>query len=80
MNMVWSGSARRDPARAEWIPKLGFDFDGSFSDTDIFEPQPGGTCSIFPFFLDSIVGLPYTLPQDHTLISAGAGIAAHLDS
>lgn len=54
--------------RAEWIPKLGFEFDSSFSDTDIFEPQPGGTCSIFPFFLDSIVELPYTLPQDHTLI------------
>jgi peptidoglycan/xylan/chitin deacetylase (PgdA/CDA1 family) len=54
--------------RAEWIPRLGFDYDSSFSDTDIFEPQPGGTCSIFPFFLDAVVELPYTLPQDHTLI------------
>jgi peptidoglycan/xylan/chitin deacetylase (PgdA/CDA1 family) len=54
--------------RAQWIPRLGFDFDSSFSDTDIFEPQPGGTCSIFPFFLDNVVELPYTLPQDHTLI------------
>lgn len=54
--------------RAQWIPRLGFDFDSSFSDTDIFEPQPGGTCSIFPFFLDTVVELPYTLPQDHTLI------------
>ncbi len=54
--------------RAQWIPRLGFDFDSSFADTDIFEPQPGGTCSIFPFFLDTVVELPYTLPQDHTLI------------
>ncbi|HZY60374.1 MAG TPA: hypothetical protein VFE56_11460 [Candidatus Binataceae bacterium] len=54
--------------RAQWIPHLGFDFDSSFADTDIFEPQPGGTCSIFPFFLESVVELPYTLPQDHTLI------------
>jgi peptidoglycan/xylan/chitin deacetylase (PgdA/CDA1 family) len=54
--------------RAQWIPLLQCDFDSSFSDTDIFEPQPGGTCSIFPFFLDSVVELPYTLPQDHTLI------------
>jgi peptidoglycan/xylan/chitin deacetylase (PgdA/CDA1 family) len=54
--------------RAEWIPQLGFDFDSSFADTDIFEPQAGGTCSIFPFFLGSVVELPYTLPQDHTLI------------
>ncbi len=54
--------------RAQWIPQLECDFDSSFSDTDIFEPQPGGTCSIFPFFLDDVVELPYTLPQDHTLM------------
>ena len=33
-----------------------------------YEPQPGGTCSLFPFFLSHMVELPYTLPQDHTLI------------
>ena len=55
--------------RAQWIPQLECDFDSSFADTDIFEPQPGGTCSIFPFFLDpTVVELPYTLPQDHTLM------------
>jgi peptidoglycan/xylan/chitin deacetylase (PgdA/CDA1 family) len=54
--------------RADWIPQLECDFDSSFSDTDIFEPQPGGTCSIFPFFLESLVELPYTLPMDHTLM------------
>ncbi|HZP44952.1 MAG TPA: hypothetical protein VFB15_04805 [Candidatus Binataceae bacterium] len=55
--------------RAEWIASMTFDFDSSFADTDPWEPQPGGTCSIFPFFLSSqMVELPYTLPQDHTLI------------
>jgi peptidoglycan/xylan/chitin deacetylase (PgdA/CDA1 family) len=54
--------------RAEWIGKLSFDFDCSFSDSDPYEPQPGGTCSVFPFFLASLVELPYTMPQDHTLI------------
>jgi peptidoglycan/xylan/chitin deacetylase (PgdA/CDA1 family) len=55
--------------RAPWIAQLECEFDGSFADTDIFEPQPGGTCSIFPFFLDpTVVELPYTLPQDHTMI------------
>ncbi len=55
--------------RAQWIAQLECEFDGSFADTDIFEPQPGGTCSIFPFFLDpTVVELPYTLPQDHTMI------------
>lgn len=53
---------------AEWIATMDFDFDSSFADTDPYEPQPGGTCSIFPFFLSRVVELPYTLPQDHTLI------------
>jgi peptidoglycan/xylan/chitin deacetylase (PgdA/CDA1 family) len=54
--------------RAEWISRLSFDFDCSFSDSDPYEPQPGGTCSVFPFFLAHMVELPYTMPQDHTLI------------
>jgi peptidoglycan/xylan/chitin deacetylase (PgdA/CDA1 family) len=54
--------------RAEWIQLLDFDYDCSFADTDPFEPQPGGTCSVFPFFLGAMVELPYTLPQDHTMI------------
>ncbi len=54
--------------RAEWLSRMSFDFDCSFADTDPFEPQPGGSCSVFPFFLGHMVELPYTLPQDHTLI------------
>jgi hypothetical protein len=54
--------------RAEWIAAMSFDFDSSFSDTDPWEPQPGGTCSLFPFYLGQLIELPYTLPQDHTLI------------
>ncbi len=54
--------------RGEWIGRLSFGFDSSFSDSDPYEPQPGGTCSLFPFFLQNLVELPYTLPQDHTLI------------
>jgi hypothetical protein len=53
--------------RVEWISRLPFDFDCSFSDSDPYEPQPGGTCSVFPFFLPNLVELPYTIPQDHTL-------------
>ena len=47
---------------------MSFDFDSSFADTDPYEPQPGGTCSLFPFHLSRLIELPYTLPQDHTLI------------
>ena len=53
---------------AEWIGTMAFDYDSSFADTDPYEPQPGGTCSLFPFFLSQMVELPYTLPQDHTLM------------
>src|SRR5579885_2245050 len=52
-----------------WLTELDFDFDSSFADTDPYEPQAGGTCSIFPFFIGRLVELPYTLPQDHTLIN-----------
>jgi hypothetical protein len=58
-------STLRDP---EAIASMDFDFDSSFSDTDPYEPQPGGTCSLFPFHLSRMIELPYTLPQDHTLI------------
>lgn len=54
--------------RAEWIATMAFDFDSSFADTDPYEPQAGGTCAVFPFHLDRLVELPYTLPQDHTII------------
>jgi hypothetical protein len=54
---------------AQWLSTMDFDFDSSFADTDPYEPQPGGSCSIFPYFINTMVELPYTLPQDHTLIN-----------
>jgi peptidoglycan/xylan/chitin deacetylase (PgdA/CDA1 family) len=54
--------------RAEWIANLDFEYDSSFADSDPYEPQPGGSCSLFPFHLGGLIELPYTLPQDHTLI------------
>jgi hypothetical protein len=49
------------------MPLLGFDYDSSYPDTDPFEPQAGGCCSLLPYFNDGLVELPVTLPQDHTL-------------
>lgn len=56
----------RNPA---WMQALEIDYDLSFFDTDPFEPIPGGTMSIWPFHLGHFVELPYTLPQDSTLIN-----------
>jgi peptidoglycan/xylan/chitin deacetylase (PgdA/CDA1 family) len=53
----------------EWMQALEIEYDSSFFDTDPFEPIPGGTMSIWPFQMGRFVELPYTLAQDHTLMS-----------
>jgi hypothetical protein len=66
----WTAVGFRSPATQrvwEWMPDLGFDYDCSYTDTDPYEPQPGGCCSYLPFFNQEQVELPITLPQDHTL-------------
>ena len=52
-----------------WMQELEIEYDSSFFDTDPFEPIPGGTMSIWPFFIGRFVELPYTLPQDYTLMA-----------
>ena len=52
-----------------WMQALDIDYDLSFFDTAPFEPIPGGTMSLWPFFLGHFVELPYTLAQDYTLTS-----------
>ena len=53
----------------EWMQALEIEYDLSFFDTDLFEPIPGGTMSIWPFYIGHFVELPYTLLQDYTLTS-----------
>jgi len=68
----WGAVGFRSPAtqrRWEWMPRLGFEYDSSYPDTDPYEPQGGGCCSLLPFFNDDLVELPITLPQDHTLFT-----------
>jgi hypothetical protein len=66
----WNAVGFRSPATYrvwELMPLLGFDYDSSYPDTDPFEPQGGGCCTSLPFFNRSLVELPITMPQDHTL-------------
>jgi hypothetical protein len=66
----WGAVGFRSPAtHRDWrlMPLLGFEYDSSSPDTDPFEPQSGGCCSVLPFFNRELVELPITLPQDHTL-------------
>jgi hypothetical protein len=66
----WGAVGFRSPATQrswELMPTMGFDYDSSYTDTDPYEPQPGGCCTYLPFFNEGLVELPITLPQDHTL-------------
>ena len=66
----WGACGFRSPAlhrRADWMHELDCLYDSSFPDSDPFEPQPGGCCSIWPFMFGEVVELPITLLQDHTL-------------
>jgi hypothetical protein len=66
----WGAAGFRAPATHrvwEWMPKLGFDYDTSYPDTDPYEPMAGGCCSWLPFLNQGMVELPITLAQDHTV-------------
>lgn len=52
-----------------WMQGLEIEYDSSFFDTDPYEPIPGGTMTIWPFFLGKFIELPYTLVQDNTLMT-----------
>ena len=52
----------------EWMQSLEVEYDASFFDSDPFEPMPGGTMSLWPFTIGRFLELPYTLPQDFTLV------------
>jgi len=51
----------------DWMQALDIEYDGSFFDTDPYEPMAGGTMSIWPFQMGHFVELPYTLAQDYTV-------------
>jgi hypothetical protein len=84
----WGAVGFRAPAtQRSWamMPRLGFEYDSSYTDTAPHEPQPGGCCTYLPFFIDDLVELPLTLPQDHTLfeilgMSDGATWHAKVDT
>ena len=53
----------------DWLAELPVEYDCTIPHSDPYEPQPGGCCSLWPFFVGDVVELPYTLPQDHTLLT-----------
>jgi peptidoglycan/xylan/chitin deacetylase (PgdA/CDA1 family) len=62
----------RSPAThrvVDWLAELPFSYDCTMPHSDPYEPIPGGTGTVWPFFHGKVVELPYTAPQDHTLFN-----------
>ncbi len=51
-----------------WMQQLNIEYDSSCFDIDPFQAMPGGIGSLWPIVAGRFVELPYTLPQDHTLL------------
>lgn len=51
----------------EWYDELDFSYDMSVPNIAHLEPQPGGCCTLMPFFVGQILELPVTTIQDYSL-------------
>jgi hypothetical protein len=50
-----------------WYDALAFEYDMSVPNTGRLEPQRGGCCTVFPYFIGDILEVPLTTTQDHSL-------------
>jgi hypothetical protein len=53
--------------KPEWLRKLKFSFDMSMPNVAHLDPQRGGCCTVFPYFIGNVLELPVTTTQDYTL-------------
>jgi hypothetical protein len=53
----------------EWYDALDFLYDMSIPNVAHLEPQRGGCCTVFPFFIGKILELPLTTTQDYSLFN-----------
>ena len=51
----------------QWYHALDFGYDMSVPNTAHLEPQRGGCCTVFPYFIGRLLELPLTTTQDYTL-------------
>ena len=51
----------------DWLNSLCFEYDMSIPNVAHLDPQGGGCCTIFPFFVGDILEIPVTTTQDYTL-------------
>jgi peptidoglycan/xylan/chitin deacetylase (PgdA/CDA1 family) len=51
----------------DWLQSLDFKYDMSVPNVAHLDPQQGGCCTLFPYFVGDILELPVTTTQDYTL-------------
>jgi len=51
----------------EWYDGLDFSYDMSVPNVAHLDPQPGGCCTVMPYFIGNLLELPLTTTQDYML-------------
>lgn len=55
--------------KQDWFEALEFQYEMSVPNVAHLEPQRGGCCTLFPFFIGNILELPVTMAQDYSLFN-----------
>jgi hypothetical protein len=59
-----AGRMFRNP---DWFRALNIEYDMSIPNVAHLDPQRGGCCTVFPYFIGNVLELPLTTTQDYTL-------------
>ena len=51
----------------QWFDALDFEYDMSVPNVASLEPQRGGCCTVFPYFIGDLLEIPLTATQDYSL-------------
>jgi hypothetical protein len=68
----WGARGYRSPVlyrNLEWINALNFSYDLSVPNVGHLDPQPGGCCTVMPYFIGDMLELPLTTIQDYSLFN-----------
>jgi hypothetical protein len=53
----------------DWLPELDFSYDMSVPNVAHLDPQSGGCCTLFPYFIGKTLEIPVTTTQDYSLFN-----------
>jgi hypothetical protein len=53
----------------DWLPELNFSYDMSVPNVALLDPQSGGCCTLFPYFIGDTLEIPVTMTQDYSLFN-----------